>query len=293
MSRRTSTRTTLTVVAALIVIALAFLAGYAASPASPAHLFARTADEWVAFGTWVAVMIAAVAAAVGLFQAREARALRISQAQAYVVAIMETNPHQNEVVEVAIKNIGATEARDIRISVDPPLRRTGNNGIGVEEVWLPETIPSLAPGQEWRTLWDIARDRIKSPELKAEDRHVMTIGYTGVEVAGPQQSTAVLDWSPFKGRMWMEVRTSHHQAKAVEKIAKTFVEITEGPKQRRSLSVTGRDGAAADEARAARQADLVARLHGRFAQPDAPVLSNEEGDPPETGADSTASAGTP
>lgn len=70
------------------VAVLSFVAGHASSPDSPARLLARPSDEWSALGTWAAVVLATVAAWIALRQAREARQLRIEQAQAYVVMHM-------------------------------------------------------------------------------------------------------------------------------------------------------------------------------------------------------------
>lgn len=233
-------------VAALVIAVISFAAGFAASPNSASHLLARTADEWVAVGTWATVVIASVAAFVGLRQAREARQLRIEQAQAYVVAYIVQNRHMAEAVELVIQNVGVTAARDVRLTVDRPLLRTprlgGGSGLVPEELWFPELIPFLAPGQEWRTVWDLTRSRNESDALRDDPAYVMTITYIGVESAGRQTTVATLDWSPFKGRIWMDEKTVHHVAKALVEVRN----LMKGWTERRRLSVITRDGGEQD-----------------------------------------------
>src|SRR5665811_1084107 len=74
-----------------------------------------TAEQWTAAGTWATVVVALVAATVGLRQVREARRLREDQAQPYVVAIMEQNLTAPSIIEIAFRNYGTTAARNIHV----------------------------------------------------------------------------------------------------------------------------------------------------------------------------------
>jgi len=271
-------RTILLIIAVVLVAALAYSAGYAASPDSPAHLLVRDPGEWEALGTWAAVLLASVAAVIALRQAVEARQLRIDQAQAYVVAYMESNPNAFEVVEIVFKNFGATGARDINISVDRPLRTTGQSGAEPEEVVIPTAIPFLAPGQEWRTFWDFSTDRAKG-QLEAEDVVHVTISYLGVEGAGRQVTNATLDWAIFKTRLFMTTKTTHHAAKALGDIASALKNMTEGAG--RHLSVITRDGAVLDERRRLQFRDLRAELEANPEKPSAPESEGPDTPDPE------------
>ncbi|WP_340696875.1 hypothetical protein [Cellulosimicrobium funkei] len=253
-------------VSAIAIAVISFAAGFAANPRSDSHLIARTADEWVALGTWATVAIASGAAIVGLRQAREARQLRIEQAQAYVVAYIVQNRHVAEAVELVIKNVGVTAAKDVRVAVDRPLLRTPRLGSGQvpEKLWFPDRIPFLAPGQEWRTVWDFTRSRNESDALQDDPAYEMTITYTGVEAAGRQTTVAALDWAPFKGRIWMDEKTVHHAAKAIVEMRT----LMKGWTERRKLSVIMRDGSERDER-------LRAEMDRRLAQQEV----QEEGVP--------------
>lgn len=198
-------------------------------------------DAVEALGTWATVVVAIIAAVFVWWQIDEGRKLRVEQAQPNVVGVMESNANQPQMVEVAFRNYGSTPARNIRIEADPPLRRSFP-GRGAEAVWLPSSIPYLAPGQEWRTTWDFAPGRIKS-ELSKEDLHNITINYRGIDDEA-RTSTAVFDWSAFKGRRYMDHKSTHHAATALEEVAATMKKWTE---HNQDLRVVTRDGDKRDD----------------------------------------------
>lgn len=215
-----------------------------------------SADAWAALGTWATVAVAVAAVVVARHQLTEARDLRREQAQPYVVAFMEQNPHMPWIVEFVVKNFGTTAARDVTVVASPPLRRTdGSNG--VEDVWLPPLIPVLVPGQEWRTMWDISHERAQHEELSAETSYRVTTSYRGLGSETLRYVT-ILDWAAHVGKQWVDVRTVHHGAKALVEIQKIIGKWTDGP--RAGLSVFTRDGEAADEAAAERHRHAVARM---------------------------------
>lgn len=199
-------------------------------------------DAVEALGTWATVVVAIVAAVFVWRQIAEARKVRVEEAQPNVVGVMESNPNQPQMVEVAFRNFGATPARDVRISVDRPLRRSFPSSV-TEEVWLPESLPYLAPGQEWRPTWDFAPGRMTS-ELRDEDRHEVVITYRGLG-SKERKSTAIFDWSAFKGRRFMDQKSVHHAAKALTEIAASMTRWTENND---AIRVVTRDGDRRDDA---------------------------------------------
>lgn len=191
-----------------------------------------SADQWAALAAWVTVAVAVAAAVLALRQLREAQDLRIQQAKPYVVAFMESESALPEAVKVVIHNFGLTAAHDVRLEINPPLRRSTNGG-GVEDVWLPDIIKTLAPGQRWQTQWDIGHRRAKVPDL-LDDRHDVQVHFLDPNRNPPHPETtqSVLDWAEYMGRRWVVVYTTHHAAEAIRKIEK----------QMRSWTVLGRDG---------------------------------------------------
>lgn len=107
-------------------------------------------------------------------------------------------------------------------------------------MWLPEHIPVLVPGQEWRTLWDTGK-RAKSA---LPDRHDATITYRDSQ--GESYTVeAVLDWRFVKDREMVTIYGAHDAAKALREMGKAMANWREGPTG--GLSVFVRDGDAKDQ----------------------------------------------
>lgn len=212
-------------VTALLVGAISFAAGYAAAPDSPAHLLARTAEEWTALAAWVAVAIAGGTAVIALQQMFEARRLRIDQAQPQVVAYLEQDPDIPDVIEIVIGNFGTTAARDVKVSTSAPVRATSgaDPDSDPEVLALPERFATLAPGQRWRTAWDFGSTRAEHRELATENRVRFSFDYLGVD-GKPVHYDCDLDWAEVGARWWAKKRNVHHVAGALEAISKTLAE---------------------------------------------------------------------
>lgn len=140
-------------------------------------------EQWSASAAVATVVIALVAAFVGLRQLREAQTLRLQQerdalavrreqAQPYVAVFMEPLVEVDaKFEELVIKNFGATAAFNIRVESEPMLAREWNGES--QAVPLP-LIPTLVPGQEWRVLWDFFPTR---DEAGLPDRHDVMVRF--------------------------------------------------------------------------------------------------------------------
>jgi hypothetical protein len=169
-------------------------------------------------------------------QLTEARALRREQAQPYVVVSAVPNRVSPHAVEIVIQNLGTTGARDVRIACSPPLVRTDQLG-GAEQVRLPEVIPFLAPGQEWRTFWDHGVERGRDI-YDLPDRYDITATYTD-SFDTSHTTPSMLDWSVFRQRMWVTERTVHDAAKTLESIDKTLKALTRADRIQRVATYDG------------------------------------------------------
>lgn len=224
---------------------------------------AGEADAVEALSTLAAVVVAIVAAGFVWWQIREGRRVSVEQAQPDVVALMESNPNQPQMIEIAFRNFGPTPARNVTISSDVPIQRW--MGQGTEDVWLPPSIPYLAPGQEWRTTWDYAPRRMESP-LKDVNKHTVTVGFDGLPKTSRRTSVAVLDWGAYKGRRYLDQKSTHDAAKALVAIAGIVKKWSEHGK---ALSVVSRDGDKVDAAERAEIEEYRARMEADAAGPDA------------------------
>lgn len=197
------------------------------------------AEAWSALASWSAVLFAVVAGLIARGQLREARRLREEQAQPYVVAYAESSQVGEWVIDLVVKNFGATAATGVRVEFDPPLRRAAS---GEEAVDFPEVIPVLVPQQEWRTFWDTGIARLQS---ELPDRHVATVCFSDSHERELPPYTFVLDWKPMKAREVITVYGPHHAAKALRELSKEVKTWREGAGG--GVSVYARDGDARDE----------------------------------------------
>jgi hypothetical protein len=190
--------------------------------------------------TFAVALVAAIYARGQIEEARKARQLTVDleteRSQPYVVMYMHASVASEVLIDLVIKNYGQTAATDVHIDLDPKPRRTRGGASVEQEVGLPDVIPTLAPGQEWRTLWDNGRERNLS---SLPDRHEGTVTYKGLN-GKDLSSKVVLDWSIYKTRRWVELKTVHDVAKSVDEMSKTVArwgESLSGP-----LSVVVRNG---------------------------------------------------
>jgi hypothetical protein len=115
------------------------------------------ADAVAAWAQWVTAGIAGGAAWFARGQVLEARETRRAVAQPNVVVFADENPRDWHYLDFVIKNFGETPAYSIRLTLPPldvvpwPNLITGEQ---VTSLDVPGNIVVLAPGQEWRTMWE-------------------------------------------------------------------------------------------------------------------------------------------
>jgi hypothetical protein len=214
-------------------------------------------EGWTALAGVCGVLLALGAALVGGRQLQEARRLRIEQAQPYVAVYADVSPASSAVFDLVIKNFGRTPATNVRVDIKPAL---GRAAYGDELVELPPVIPTLVPGQEWRTFWDtqMARKDSSLPNSYAVD--VRFSDTTGKPAFCLQFE---LDWHASTQRDVVDVSsTSHDAAKALQDIRT----ILKNAMRQGALNVLARDGDARDEQEQARfeqrRRDLEAEQSG-------------------------------
>lgn len=183
-----------------------------------------TPEAWSAIAAWTAVVIAIftiyvtanyakkqVAAALG--QLDEAKATREEQAQPNVVAFTEPNDVSWQILEIVVKNFGTTPAFDIELDFDEPLTVSPTYSLGdYEHVRIPEVIPILAPGQEWRTTWDSAIRREET--LGLDDHFTGTVRYRDSK-QNSYSTPAIFEWASLKTTMRLEQKGTHHISKTL------------------------------------------------------------------------------
>lgn len=206
--------------------------------------------DWIsAVSTALTLLIAVVAAVFArgqLVEASKARKqtkkLELEKSQPYVVAYLEENGVGAEILDLVVKNFGQTAGRDVHLAFDPVLNRTETTG-GEQPVGLPEVISFLAPGQEWRTVFDVMNERATRDDMPLTYKGVVT--YEGID-GEALSSDVVIDLRPYKARIYTQVFGVHHAARALRDIRDNQKKWTEGTPG--GLKVYSRDGDAKDEA---------------------------------------------
>ncbi|MGV0717170.1 hypothetical protein ABQE93_17380 [Mycolicibacterium sp. XJ662] len=136
------------------------------------------AETWAAWAQWATALIAFSAAIFADQQVKEARATRERVAQPDVVVYVDHHAVRHY-LDLVIKNFGQTSAYNVRLKLPPLQVAPYTNQITGEEVthlWVPKTIAVLAPGQEWRTVWDSAVRRESYRKKHKEELRTKFVG---------------------------------------------------------------------------------------------------------------------
>lgn len=221
-----------------------------------ATFWGMSAGGWTALAGVCGVLLALGAALVGGWQLAEARRLRIERAQPYVVVYADVSPASSVVFDLVIKNFGRTPATNVRVQIKPALGRAAYDD---ELVELPAAIPTLVPGQEWRTFWDTQMARKDSSLPNSYAVEVRFSDATGKPAYCLQFE---LDWHASTHRDVVDVSSFHDAVKALQDIRTILKNAT----PRGALNVLAHDGDARDEQERARfeqrRRDLEAEQSG-------------------------------
>ncbi|MGE2835128.1 hypothetical protein [Mycobacterium sp. SMC-4] len=203
------------------------------------NLVGRSSDFWSALAAWVAVLVGiatvAVAGRYAKHQVDEARRTREEQAQPNVVLYSEPNSDVPNILEIVLKNFGTTPAYAVHVDVDPPITSTPNLQTGDQLAAVPiPDMPILAPGQEWRTVWDSAPQRNQHKRqlqqrigidgfsdgdvqrLTPTSKHSATVSYSDSRKRR-HETPSVLDFDQREGTTWVDIKTVHDLTKMLEK----------------------------------------------------------------------------
>ena len=230
-----------------------------------------SAETITAIAAAVTAVVAVSALILATKQLGEARSLRREQAQPYVVAFMESSEVSPHFVDLVIRNFGKTAAFDVQVKPEPGLRRSDGQG-GVEDVHLFDRLPTLVPGQEWRTFWDYSPERT---DLDVPNRHELVVQFHGAEGQRFKPLNYVLDWTAYTNRRWVQQFGMHDAAKALREIQSTVKKWQDSP--RGGLAVYTRDGDTVDQRRREGAAEAQ-RRHEELTRRVLPRSEQEETD---------------
>jgi hypothetical protein len=151
--------------------------------------------DWNLLAVWVGALGTLATAVVAIVAAVYAKGQLDKARNPYVLAFLnpdEQNPHY---VDLVFQNFGGGPAFDVRFTIEPRPRESADDaGHPVRDLPLPDEIPLLPPGGEWRTRWDYGPNRAKS---ELPDRHTGEITYRD-RFEHLYRDRLVLDFAPFK-----------------------------------------------------------------------------------------------
>jgi len=168
---------------------------------------------------WAALtfLVLVAAALVAWRQVSEARRLREDQARPFV--IIDFHPWST-MIELKIKNVGATLARDVKFEFDPPLTTTHDDTPGrgnlMELNLFKNGIPSLVPGKEITLFFDQFPARIGQG---LEMTYDVRISYTDAK-GTPYFEPTVLDLSMYLGTGGITRHGIHDVHKRLEELVR-------------------------------------------------------------------------
>jgi len=132
-----------------------------------------TASDWAGL-TFVFVALAALVAA---WQSWEARRQREGQTRPFVVVDFNS---WSTIIDLTIVNIGATQARDVQVTFDPPLTTTHDEstyrGSLMDLSMFKDGMPTLSPRKEMKIFFDQFPARL---EAGLPLRYDVTLSYKG------------------------------------------------------------------------------------------------------------------
>jgi hypothetical protein len=185
-------------------------------------------STWLAWGAWAATLVGVLALAFASRQIRLNRRLTAEQMRPHVGMFMEPHPTDWHVIEIVVRNFGQTAAYNIRFSFPTPptvadYENATDSYADVVELKLPRELPVLAPGQEWRLVWDSALDRAEigsgiesrfAGTVIYHDRPDRPRGWRFWRKGRPELHTdVVLDWDALPPVQRIELLTTHDMAR--------------------------------------------------------------------------------
>jgi hypothetical protein len=186
---------------------------------------------WLAIAVWAVVIVGVAALIFAHRQLKRNREIALEETRPHVAMFMEPHSSDWHLIELVVRNFGETAAYDVQFTfINPPTVAQYENEqsgmVHITELTLPDNIPVLAPGQEWRTVWDSAPSRAQLGS-SIDWRFTGTIKY--FDAPAPEgngkrgkgsgrerhdfQTKVVLDWEELQPIQRVELMTGHDLAR--------------------------------------------------------------------------------
>lgn len=186
------------------------------------NLAAISAAESAAAAAWATFAVLVITAVFAWRQVREAARLRCEQTRPFVIVQYE---FRSVLIQIAIRNVGKTVARNVRIDFDQPLqsRQFGDRKFA-EMVLFTEGIPNLAPGQAIRVHFDHFPNRA---DAGLPMRYTARVTYDDHDGRRLPTDEFTLDLAPY-AQAAREPKGVHDLVEAVEQLRREIGKWTDG-----------------------------------------------------------------
>jgi len=150
----------------------------------------------------------------------------------YVIVYFD-KPFGSNLINLVIKNIGKTVARNVKIKFEPELKNSNYSNPRIKKVsemkFLKDGIPSLAPGEEISTFFDTAKDYLNDKFLPLQ--YTVNVSYEGGLLSSKRELEYILDLDAKTDTLYTEKKGIHELVKYTEKFAKSVEEIAKNLKE--------------------------------------------------------------
>lgn len=183
------------------------------------HCWTWDANAWTALAAWATFGVAMFAARYAKRQVEEARVLREEQSQPFVIVDFEIT--SSVLINLVVRNIGKTVARNINITFDrKPESTLDQEGDLVADVaFIKSGIPMLPPNAEVKTIFDSAPRRIEKGLPLTYNVTIDLEDFRGVKQT---RQVCVVDLSHRMGATYTNELTLSDLAGEVKKVRETL-----------------------------------------------------------------------
>ncbi len=141
--------------------------------------------------------------------------LRKAQAQPCVVVFPDQSGGDPRHIDLVIKNFGATATTDVRVKFSAPVESAVLSP-EFSPIKIPDVIPVLVPGQEWRTFWDFGPSRHDNPDMARQ--YTAQVSFQDARSKESFSFRFDIDWQTLIDRGFVTIYTMHDVGRALKEI---------------------------------------------------------------------------
>jgi hypothetical protein len=148
----------------------------------------------------------------------EMRESRDWETAPYIVAFFD-KPYGRLPIDLVIKNVGKTMATDVKVSFEPKMTNSLGNELD-ELTIIKDGIPSMPPGYEIRTFFDMAHKRFENVNLPLT--YKVSVTFSGGSKSSIRKSEYIIDLSQYKSLLEITRKDVHDIAESLAELVRVY-----------------------------------------------------------------------